>query len=240
MFHTVNQFPGAEEEESLSPGTGTSNLPMFREASFSALRKSSTSNNTSSGACPLSTQSSNFVTPATASSSSGGIAGPTAGGAGRSASHRALRSRRSGGIEMRAIGGGDHQPTFAGPDHSGFGEGGLFRWDATVAGGGAHEEGDDKDEDEGVPQSVRRGGRRGDREKLRFPPAAGEGAGHIRGPSAEKPWYVILPESRTHQVFDHVGERGKVERFVCSDVNVPHGTSFSHLTCVLQAIGAIC
>lgn len=179
------------------------------------------------------------MTPATASSSSGGIAGPTAGGAGRSASHRALRSRRSSGIEMRAIGGGDHQPKFAGPDDSGFGEGGIFTWDATVAGGGAHEEGDDKDEDEGVPQAVRRGGRRGGRVKLRFPPEAGEGAGHIRGLSAEKPWYVILPESRTHQVFDHVGERGKVERFFCNDVYVPHATTFSHLAYVVQAIGAV-
>lgn len=207
MFHTVSQFQGAEEEESLSPGTGTSNLPMFREATSSSLRKSSTSDNphhsTQQGS------NNNLVAPATASSSSSVNAGPIAGGVGRSAPHRVLRSRRSAGIEMRAIvgGGGDHQPTFAGPDDSGFGEGGLFRWDATVA-DGTHEEGGDKEECEGVPESARRSGRRGGgRMKLRFPLAGREGAGgHIRGRSEEKPWYVILPESRAHQVFDHVGK----------------------------------
>lgn len=128
---------------------------------------------------------------------------------------------------MKSLG-GSRKKNFAGPDDGGFAEAGTFRWDATVADAATvqQEDTDDKEDDEedeevgvataaavvgGVPRlgaggvgglGSRRRRRRG---KVRSAPLPG-GVGDLEEVRRAKPWYVIMPESRTHQIFDHLGE----------------------------------
>ncbi len=127
-----------------------------------------------------------------------------------------------------------------GLDTGSFAEAGTFRWDAAVAdaataqqdemaGEGALEEdegggdggggGDSRRSGglDGGGGSSRRGGGMGVRRSGKLavaPPLLLSGemtemALATRYPRP-KPWYIITPESKTHQIFDHLGERGVV------------------------------
>lgn len=119
---------------------------------------------------------------------------------------------------------------FAGPDGvdtGGFAEAGTFRWDATLADAataqqdGLGEDGMEQEEGgggSGSGRSSRTGGRgvvggsrRGvsglRRGKLALsPPLSGDMADIALEARYHKPWYVITPESKMHQIFDHLGE----------------------------------
>lgn len=105
---------------------------------------------------------------------------------------------------MRAVGGGRKlQPTFSRPDglDDGFSEAGTFRWDATVADAASAQQEDSEDRD---IEDASQGGKgitgRWCRQRLPLP-AEDEDMGRHR-----KPWFVILPESKVHHLFDHLGE----------------------------------
>lgn len=226
MFHAVNQMPGAEEDDDdiISPGVRASVVPMFHDSSLS---KNNSSKIGRGEASRLSQGNNNSGTSANSMSSviasvGGGVAdgGPVVRVGARRAPWRALRSRRGGGgaIEMSTV--NNHQ-AFAGPDglDSGFAEGGTFRWNATVADAatGQEEEMDDKEE-EGAGLQEQVGGRGALAGRcwrlLRSPPTAGE-MGSVRG--RRKPWYVMMPESRMHQVFDHLGELASLLALLCAN-----------------------
>ena len=207
MFHAVNQMPGAEEEDTLSPSRGASSAPMFRESSA---RKLSAANGRARPGGGIPSQrsgnsSTNSLIPAMA---------PAAGAGG--GTHRAApRRRRSGAIEMRAV---SSPAAFAGPDGLEIGpaEAGTFRWDATVAEAATaqQERAEDKEDEAGAGRQRPLGlrsvlGLR--RAKHRSPPstldAVGVGeVGDVGAGDERRPWYVIVPESRTYQIFDHLGE----------------------------------
>lgn len=208
MFHAVNQMPGAEEEDTLSsPARGASSAPMFRESSA---RKITAANGRAGrgGGIPSqrsSNTNTNSLIPAMA----------PAAGAGGGTRRAAPRRRRSGAIEMRAI---NSPAAFAGPDglEVGSAEAGTFRWDATVAEAATvqQERAEDKEDEAGVSRQRPLGlrsvlGIR--RAKHRSPPstldAAGAGdVGDVGGGDERRPWFIIVPESRTYQIFDHLGE----------------------------------
>lgn len=118
---------------------------------------------------------------------------------------------------------------FAGPDGvnaGGFAEAGTFRWDATVADAAtAQQDGLGEDEMEleegGGGSGSRRdsrgggralgGGRRGGngmrRSKVALsPPMSGDMADIALAARYHKPWFIITPESKIHQILDHLGE----------------------------------
>lgn len=120
---------------------------------------------------------------------------------------------------------------FSGPDGldaGGFTEAGTFRWDATVADAaiaqqdGLGEDGLEQEEGSGSNGGGRRrrtkagsgGGSRPEgmgmsrSGKLALSPLISGDMGDI-GLAAQyrKPWYIITPESNTHQILDHIGER---------------------------------
>lgn len=209
MFHAVNQMPGAEEEDALSPSRGACSAPMFRESSARKLT-SANSRAGSGGGIPSQRSSSsnaNSMIPAMT----------PAAGAGGGTRRAAPRRRRSGAIEMRAV--NSSPAAFAGPDglEVGSAEAGTFRWDATVAEAATvqQERAEDKEDEAGVGRQRPLGlrsvlGMR--RAKHRSPPstldAAGAGdVGDAVGGDERRPWFIIVPESRTYQIFDHLGER---------------------------------
>lgn len=193
MFHAVSQMP-ADDDELASPGIGSQVLPMFSESRFSNSIDSNTSRG--SAGAPTSREGSATVTP-----SEGGLPRARRG-------RRELRSRRRS-VEMTAM-----SQSFAGPDaDGGTDDPGTFRWDATVGedngeGGVAEESSGDQgggdDEMDVKPRgSIPIGPLRRKRVKLRFrpPPRDLENMS-----SAARPWYIVVPDSRTHQLLDHLGE----------------------------------
>lgn len=209
MFHAVNQMPGAEEEDILSPSRGASSAPMFRESSSRKLTAANGRPGPGGGIASQCSSNSNSNTnsliPAMA----------PAAGAGGGTRRAAPRRRRSGAIEMRAV---NSPAAFSGPDglEVGSAEAGTFRWDATVADAATaqQERAEDKEDEAGVgrhrPLGLRSvlGMRRA---KHRSPPstldAAGAGnIGDVEGGDERRSWFVIVPESRTYQIFDHLGE----------------------------------
>ena len=117
---------------------------------------------------------------------------------------------------------------FAGPDGvdtGSFAEAGTFRWDATIADAAtAQQDGlgeDGLEQDEGSGSGSRRSSRTGERvvggsrrggSYLRrgkiaaSPPLSGDMADIALTARYSKPWYIITPESKMHQILDHLGE----------------------------------
>lgn len=122
---------------------------------------------------------------------------------------------------------------FAGPDGvdtgGRFAEAGTFRWDAAVADAAtAQQDGlgeDGMDQEESSGSGSRRssrtggrgvgggGGRRGGGGGLRrgkliaaSPPLSDDMADIALAARYRKPWYIITPESKMHQILDHLGE----------------------------------
>lgn len=216
MFHAVNQISVDDEGDDLAspssraPGDGRDNprLPMFREPSNLP--------NVISGASPQQHDNSSSdhnrngsLRESTLTAASGAAAGSGRGAPARRDRH--LRSRRTS-IEMTAM----KASSFAGPDVVQLGdttEPGTFRWNSSVADasgegleeGGEGEVGDMAGEimqPRGIGIPLRS---RNKRAKARFRPLAADvldGA-----PQSPRSWFIIVPESRTHQVFDHLGER---------------------------------
>lgn len=204
MFQAVSQVAAEEDDDPMSLDTGIPAFPMFEESPKAA--------SGNSGGSKLSRgKSSRLASSRTVSGHR--AASPTAivsgrGGPSLAARHTRndLRNRRSSSIEMK---------TFAGPDplQNGFDERpGTYRWDSTVADSssevpeGEGESGDGGGTDgnsevmqpRGIGMPLRR-----KRTKMRFrPPPRPLDGGMLPG----RPWFVIIPESKTHQVFDHVGE----------------------------------
>lgn len=215
MFHAVNQMPGAEEEDVLSPSRAAISAPMFRESSA---RKLTTANGRAgpveggTASQRSSNSSTNSLLPAM----------PHAAGARDSGTRRAApRRRRSGAIEMRTV--NNSPAAFAGPDglEVGSAEAGTFRWDATVADAASaqQERVEDKEEEAGAGRQRPLGlrsvlGMR--RAKHRSPPSTveAEDVGDVRGGEERRPWFIIVPESRTYQIFDHLGEEGCDDRLI--------------------------
>ena len=209
MFHAVNQTPGEEEDDMLPTA-----LPMFRDSSVvrstsvtspgTGGRRSSQSNRGNDPSVKgTSIQSAARVT-ASAAVAAGALGGTAA--TDRRAQRGSLRSRKSGRmeIEMRTVGGGkEHQPTFARPDglDDGLVETGTYRWNATVADAAEPEQDDFDCRDIGDASQRWKGSlSRWGKQRLALPDELGD-----IGPR-RKPWFVILPESRMHQLFDHLGE----------------------------------
>eukprot|EP00903_Cladosiphon_okamuranus_P007630 g7399.t1 len=137
---------------------------------------------------------------------------------------------------------------FAGPDGvdtAGFADAGTFRWDATVADTATaqqDEQGEDgmEQEEGGGGSGGRRnsssgrrglgGGRRGGsgmrRSKVALsPPLSDDMADIALAPRYRKPWFIITPESRIHQILDHLGDL--LTLYVV--VAIPLFVSFQHI-----------
>lgn len=182
MFHAVSQI-GADDDDLISPGIESTTLPMFRESGPTSKR---------------SRGGGNRVAPR------GAVVGPREGMPPLRHGKRDLRSRRSASIEMTAT-----NQKFTAPvaSSSCFEDPGTFRWDRTATAENTEHHDDerttedDRGDDEvqprgvGLPLRQRRPG-------MRFRPPPPE----LENNSARKPWYIIVPDSRTHQLLDHLGE----------------------------------
>lgn len=204
-----------DEEEVFSSGVGNLSLPMFHEsASIAGGASPHNGNNGNVGSSSNITHANGSrLTPASpraiVSSASG--AGPSSSSSSSSSlaarpGRRELRSRRQG-IEMTAI-----TKTFSGPDtlQGVMGEPGTFRWDSSVEGTSAGLEAEDQGGDDsggGIGEEMQPRGigmpLRRKRTNMRFRPVPRD---LEIVSSVRNPWYIIVPESRTHQVFDHLGE----------------------------------
>lgn len=215
MFHAVNQISVDDEGDDLTspssraPGGERDNprLPMFREPSnLSSIIGGASPQQHDNNSSNHDRNGSLREPPLTATS---GAAAGSGRGTPVRREHR-LRSRRTN-IEMTAM----KASSFAGPDVVQLGdttEPGTFRWDSAVAdssGEGLEGDGDGEVgeiagevmQPRGIGMPLRS---RNKRAKMRFRPLPADvldGAPHSR-----RPWYIIVPESRTHQIFDHLGE----------------------------------
>lgn len=183
MFHMVSQI-GADDDDLISTGVGSTALPMFRESGPSSRRTLGTSRVA--------------TTPVAASPED---MPPIRHG------KRDIRSRRSANVEMTTI----SQKFMPMDAAEAFEDPGTFRWDgtATTANASAHHGDEDNMEDRGDDEVQPRGvglPLRRKRAKMRYrqPPPELSNAS-----SASRPWYIMVPESRTHQLFDHLGEEGR-------------------------------
>lgn len=215
MFHAVNQAPGEEDDDMLPP-----ELPMFRDSSKNASPVAGTRRMVQSTSRNTTSAISGSIHPIAGDASSTTVtAVPSTRPAGTERGltpRRVLRSRKGGRmeVEMRAVGGSRKlQPTFSRPDglDDGFSEAGTFRWDATVAdAASAQQEGSEDRDIEDASQGGK--GIMGMWCKQRLPlPAEDEDMGRHR-----KPWFVILPESKVHHLFDHLGEIFTLDAPVCA------------------------
>ena len=127
----------------------------------------------------------------------------------------------------------NHNPAvaFAGPDGvdtGSFAEAGTFRWDATVAdaataqqdglgeddmgheeggGGGSSSRRNSRGSGRTLGGGSRRGGSGMRRSKIALsPPLSGDMADMALAARYHKPWFIITPESKIHQILDHLGE----------------------------------
>ncbi|CAM9795540.1 unnamed protein product, partial [Ectocarpus sp. 12 AP-2014] len=143
---------------------------------------------------------------------------------------------------------------FAGPDgmDAGFADPGTFRWDATVAdaataqgedGSEGDEEEEEEEEEEGGDGVSRRDGRvagtgsrrrgkgvrRSSSGKLAAVNPSRSGGGDMMDIALavrhQSVWYIITPESKTHQIFDHIGDF--LTMYVV--VAIPLFVSFQHI-----------
>lgn len=211
---------GADEDDGiLSPAKA---LPMFRDSSLDtagSISRGAGVGRTSLGRSNSNSSSNNNTTSSTSTavSSTSSDSGKLPGISRRAPRRAALRSRKGGAIELGAV---NLQTTFVGPDglDRGFPETGTFRWDSTVADAAASPQEDLSDQggDVGAVQKQQKkqqlGGiqgiiaRRKRRHlKLKSPPTTEMVDMEVM---ELKPWFVILPESKAHQIFDHLGEKG--------------------------------
>ncbi|CAM9948823.1 unnamed protein product [Scytosiphon promiscuus] len=166
---------------------------------------------------------------------------------GRAAATVAAASKSSPVSAAAAFSGPD------GVDGGGFAEAGTFRWDATVADAataqqdGLGEDGLEQEEvagsggvgrrrrgrvgggggGEGGSGGNRRGGmgmRRNGKLAL-SPPMSGDMADIALAARYRKPWYIITPESKTHQILDHIGDFLTLYVLVA----IPLFVSFQHI-----------
>ncbi|CAM9341876.1 unnamed protein product [Hapterophycus canaliculatus] len=139
---------------------------------------------------------------------------------------------------------------FSGPDGldgGGFAEAGTFRWDATVADAataqqdGLGEDGLEQEEGTGSGGGGRRrrsraGGGVGASQRgsmgmrrsgklVLSPPMSGDIADISIAAQYRKPWYIITPESKTHQILDHIGDFLTLYVLVA----IPLFVSFQHI-----------
>lgn len=233
MFHAVNQMTS---EELGSPGTGAlpmfreeNSSSAGRGGSSSGISSNGPSRRTGAGG-------GSGPADATGGSAMALEMRPLHHGGGAAARRRRSGQLKdlTGGraaVTSTASPSGSNHPVvaFAGPDGvdaGGFAEAGTFRWDATVADAATAQQdglGEDGMEEEGGGGSgsnsrrsraggtgaggSRRGVRGLRRGKLALsPPMSGDMADIAHAARYHKPWYIITPESKMHQIFDHTGE----------------------------------